>query len=50
MFCNGAALKDNKLLVLGVCKSSLFHSEIAYGKSKFLSCSVGTEDAKYAVI
>ena len=25
-------LKDNKLLALRVCQSSLFHSEIAYGK------------------
>ena len=33
-------LKDNKLLALRICKSSLFHSEIAYEKNKYLKTSV----------
>ena len=33
-------LNDNKLLALHICKSSLFHSEIAYGKNEYLKTSV----------
>ena len=33
-------LKDNTLLALRICKSSLFHSEIAYGKNGYLKTSV----------
>ena len=32
--------KDNKPLPLCICKSSLFHSEIAYGKNEYLKTSV----------
>ena len=35
-----AILKDNKLLALCICKSSLFHSEIAFGKNDYLKTSV----------
>ena len=35
-----AFLKDNKLLALGICKSSLFYSEVAYGKNRYLKTSV----------
>ena len=35
-----AFLKDRKLLALLICKSSLFHSEIAYGKNEYLKTSV----------
>ena len=34
-----AFLKDNKLLALHICKSSLFHSETAYGKNEYLKTS-----------
>ena len=33
-------LKDNKLLVLLIYTSSLFHSETAYGKNEYLKTSV----------
>ena len=35
-----AFLKDNKLLALRICKSSLFHFEIAYGKNQYLKTYV----------
>ena len=35
-----AFLKDSKLIALHICKSSLFHCEIAYGKNKYLKTSI----------
>ena len=35
-----AFLIDNKLLALHICKSSLFHFEITYGKDEYLKTSV----------
>ena len=35
-----AFLKDNKLLTLCICKSTLFHSEIAYTKNEYLKTLV----------
>ena len=33
-------LNDNKLLALPICKSSLFHFKIAYGKNEYLKTPV----------
>ena len=35
-----AFLKDSKRLAFHICKSSLFHSEIAYGEIEYLKTSV----------
>ena len=36
---NRAFLKNNRLLALRTCRSNLFHSEIVYGKKKYLKTS-----------